>query len=683
MMRIFVFLLSLLPMVSFAQATLDARLRAIERQSSQKGKQMPKSIIDTKPLLKVIIETDNSTALYERIKAEGYPSFVIDTKTATAHIPTSFLKKLKNMDGVKFIHSSRRCRLLTDNVRSATNVNSIHNGTELETPFTGKGVIVGIIDEGFEYRHIAFLDDEGNSRVRALWYRHGEDSIPTTEIPTGGDEYDANGHGTHVTCIAAGSKLGAFPYYGMAPESEIIMLPSDLENVDLLEEIKYVKAFAEAEGKPWVINMSFGTQIGAHDGKDTFSQTVDRMLGEGGLIVAAVGNENKKKLHTSHTFESSNDTVNILVKKDYYEICLDIWGQDADSCRHITVRPYFYSGNSKIYLTQSQIQDALSEDIEPSNKKENYSFYLDSNMMYGNSYFGVELCGDSGTTFHAWTDVDCGIIYSPNSSFLKGNDDYLTCDAGANIPRAIAVGSYNTKNSLTNINGNTLSFGTNYPIDAISSFSNKGPYLGDGMKPTVVAPGALVVSAFSKYSPGFSKTQSSLITSYNKNDETYYYGYKGGTSMACPVVTGIMALWLQAFTQMTPEQAVEIIEATSTKDDYTTTAQSGYGKINAYEGLKMALRMAETTGISSVDNEISPVTMQKSQETWKILFNKSLLNADIKICDISGRIIKREMINKPQRGDEYCINLNDIQQGIYIITIHTPNCVISRKFIKK
>lgn len=683
MKHIIVLLLSILPFASFGQARLDARLRALEHRPAQTARRAQKSIYDANNTLSVIIETENSSKVVESIKADGFASFKIDTRTATAHIPASYLKTLKNVDGVRFIHSSRKNRLLTNNVRNATNVNLLHNGTYLETPFTGKGVIVGIIDEGFEYRHISFLDAEGNSRVRALWYRHGPDSIPTTEIPTGGDDYDAGSHGTHVAGIAAGSKVGALPYYGMAPESEIIMLPSDLENADLLEEISYVKQFAETEGKPWVVNMSFGTLIGPHDGKDVFSQTVDRMMGEGGLIVAAAGNENKEMLHASHTFTSPNDTVNLLVRKNYDEIYLDIWGQDADSCRHLSLRPYFYSGSTKTYLTETQTQEVLFEDIEPGNKKENYYFHLDKDFLVSNRYFGVEICGDAGTTFHAWTDTDCGIFHSPDASFLSGDDNYLTCDGGANIPRVIAVGSYNTKNSLTNINGNTLSYGSNYPMGAMSSFSSKGPYLGDGLKPTVAAPGALVVSAYSKYTPGFSKTGSSIVTSFTRNNETYYFGFKGGTSMACPVVTGIMALWLQAFPQMTPEQAIEIIEATSTKDAYTTTEQSGYGKIDAYEGLKMALQMAETSGVSSLESETSPVTLLKRDEEWKILFNTSLASAEIMVCDPCGRIIKRHVVSNPSRGEETLINLSDIQAGTYIIGIMTPDRIISRKFIKK
>ena len=153
--------------------------------------------------------------------------------------------------------------------------------------------------------------------------------------------------------------------------------------------------------------------------------------------------------------------------------------------------------------------------------------------------------------------------------------------------------------------------------------------------------------------------------------------------MACPVVTGIMALWLQAFPQMTPEQAIEIIEATSTKDAYTTTEQSGYGKIDAYEGLKMALQMAEATGIASLQSGLSPVTLLKRQDNWKILFNNALDRAEIMVCDPCGRIIKRHVVSNPCRGEETLINLSDIQAGTYIISITTPERIISRKFIKK
>ena len=55
--------------------------------------------------------------------------------------------------------------------RSMSHVDEVHAGQELYTPFKGKGVIIAVIDQSFEFRHAAFLDKDGNSRVKWLWDR--------------------------------------------------------------------------------------------------------------------------------------------------------------------------------------------------------------------------------------------------------------------------------------------------------------------------------------------------------------------------------------------------------------------------------------------------------------------------------------------------------------------------------
>lgn len=45
-----------------------------------------------------------------------------------------------------------------DVARQTTGADNVQNGDGLDTPYTGKGVIIGVIDQGFEFRHIAFLD---------------------------------------------------------------------------------------------------------------------------------------------------------------------------------------------------------------------------------------------------------------------------------------------------------------------------------------------------------------------------------------------------------------------------------------------------------------------------------------------------------------------------------------------
>ena len=69
-----------------------------------------------------------------------------------------------------------------DNTRKVTGVDSVHQGIDLETPFKGANVLVAVIDQGFEYKHIAFSDAEGKTRVKQLWNRTNYYSNPNGTV---------------------------------------------------------------------------------------------------------------------------------------------------------------------------------------------------------------------------------------------------------------------------------------------------------------------------------------------------------------------------------------------------------------------------------------------------------------------------------------------------------------------
>lgn len=48
-------------------------------------------------------------------------------------------------------------------------VNLIHQGVSLDTNYTGKGVIVGIVDEGIDFNHPDFQLSNGKTRVLRYW----------------------------------------------------------------------------------------------------------------------------------------------------------------------------------------------------------------------------------------------------------------------------------------------------------------------------------------------------------------------------------------------------------------------------------------------------------------------------------------------------------------------------------
>lgn len=104
-----------------------------------------------------------------------------------------------------------------------------------------------------------------------------------------------------------------------------------------------------------------------------------------------------------------------------------------------------------------------------------------------------------------------------------------------------------SRDKFTNLQGMERSsdwtVGERYPL------SGMGPTFDGRDKPDVLAPGAHIISAINNYAASYNVNREDLA--YTEVDalipgRTNYWGAMCGTSMATPVVTGIMALWLQA-----------------------------------------------------------------------------------------------------------------------------------------
>lgn len=235
--------------------------------------------------------------------------------------------------------------------------------------------------------------------------------------------------------------------------------------------------------------------------------------------------------------------------------------------------------------------------------------------------------------------TDKGYNFAENG-YTKGNGEFafnrMICNDAV-----ISVGSYITRNQWYDYNGESHSLresrvtGQKQQIDEISDFSSYA--VGDDYgkpRPTLIAPGQRLVSAannydtdfFQKDDPGMlnSDPDSEPIISHDIFDRINWYVAFQGTSMATPVVTGIVALWMQANPQLTVNQIKEIMKETCDNDSWTTDPvfipsghkeQAGYGKVNCLKGLKKILG---STGVEtiSIDNrrEVTPATMYNGDD---------------------------------------------------------------------
>ena len=149
--------------------------------------------------------------------------------------------------------------------------------------YTGEGITIAVLDSG--------VDNNLHESLRGK-YEYGVDFTGTTVVQ-GLDPDDVDGHGTHVAGTALGSGGGTETYRGTAPEASLVDLKifktfgSFLGNSDQAFEW-LIDNHEERDIK--VVSCSFGS-TNPTSGRDTTAQLANRLVDEGVVVVAAVGND--------------------------------------------------------------------------------------------------------------------------------------------------------------------------------------------------------------------------------------------------------------------------------------------------------------------------------------------------------------------------------------------------------
>ncbi|MGM9841105.1 MAG: S8 family peptidase [Candidatus Limisoma sp.] len=290
----------------------------------------------------------------------------------------------------------------------------------------------------------------------------------------------------------------------------------------------------------------------------------------------------------------------------------------------------------------------------------------------GNYILGFVVTGQEGKRIDCYCNGSYSVLDDyDQAGWLSGSTNSTVTDQACSN-NVIAVGSYNIRNDWASLDGNLYGYPNSFPVGKISSFSSYGT-LHDGRKlPHVCAPGCTVISSTNTYYVNNSDngiTDEALQGKYTGESTTNYWHQCFGTSMACPVVTGSIALWLEADPGLTVDDVKEIIAKTATVDDDVTgftgdPVQWGAGKFNAYEGLKEVLRKQGSVGSLTAKNDRLLVkTIGENQ------YNAFVAGADcldVVVYNISGQPVLRKSV----AGDETSINVEGLQRGYYIMHVN-------------
>lgn len=401
---------------------------------------------------------------------------------------------------------------------------------DYEYTLDGTGVDVVIQDDGVWPDHPEFLDDEGNSRViEHNWYFEAglSDSMPAGHYGTTADNY----HGTHVAGIACGK------YHGYAKGARIYSIRFDSAGgLATNEEFDLVRLWHERKPidpetgykRPTIVNASWG-----------YSWYLPQWAPNASVYEYY---DNITELGFRGTVESNPSTSESYLRTKQ-----------------------FAPKGKRVGLSLAYVDAAVEDMIEA----------------------GVIFVTAAGNT--EWKqDVPGGQDYD---NYVKSSSFWP--NFGSIADATVLSGDpiyYNRKGSPTTSNAINVGSVDNATVGATnsdfrSSFSEKGPRVD------VYAPGSNVISAGSPASTQFRFYELLGSQQYvsNYRDTEFYNLRIGGTSMASPQVTGVLALFLQLNPWATQDDCRRFLENQGSKpglydtgEDDATKRYSTLGSPNRY-----------------------------------------------------------------------------------------------------
>jgi serine protease AprX len=199
-------------------------------------------------------------------------------------------------------------------------------------------------------------------------------------------------------------------------------------------------------------------------------------------------------------------------------------------------------------------------------------------------------------TVAAESAVKAGIVVvaaaGNNGRASDGRQHHGGVTAPGNAPSVLTVGASSHMGTIDRAD------------DTVATFSSRGPAAIDAdAKPDLVAPGVGIESLSNRYSTLYWSKSAYLLPG---TVATTYLPYLSlsGTSMAAPVVTGTVALMLQANPSLTPNAIKAILQYTAeTHSGYDPLTQ-GAGFLNALGAVQLAKYLASPSTAAYPDDTI-------------------------------------------------------------------------------
>lgn len=592
-------------------------------------------------------------------------------------------------------------------------VDSVWAGFGFPSGFSGKDVIIGVTDWGFDFSHPVFYDTSMvNYRVLRAWdqykkvgpapdgFTYGREYIGQTDLLQAACDtsnvYQYAYHGTHVAGIAGGAGAGTV-YRGVAFDADLIFATFLVDEQSIIDAFQWMYNVSQIEQKRLVINMSWGLYyIDNFTGSGRIGQKMEELSDLGVVFVTSGGNNGDVDFHIRHNFATEQDTLKTqfnfaggstlqygqsismtnspqqpfsfaiqVLSTTYQPIAITPFYNTADSSGYLET--FFVVNNDTIFYT-AEIDQEDDNNGRPEVRlrvKKPVSTYK----------LGLFVTAETGI-FDAWNVIELtndvgnwgGTFIAPSSlQGWKAGDSNYGLGSPANVDCAITVAAHKSR-IIT----------PNFTIGGeITDFSSFGPTIDGAIKPEVSVPGNNVVSSISSYTNQFSGSYTKTISFLGRD---YKFASLSGTSMSSPFTTGVVALILQANPYLSSSQVKTILIQSARNDEFTLASgqeRFGYGKVDAYHAVMLALQTIGVLEYSvneltcnlypNPSNGLLYVTIQSNQD--KIFMD---------LYDINGRLMHKQSLEPGVNS----MNFDDLPSGCYFIKISDQTQKMVKKWIK-
>ena len=660
-----------------------------------------KDMLDEEALieLEVLNDTQLENLYTFRVPLENYASFL-------------------QVNGVEYIEIADPVSPFLENSTIDSRADSVQKGLGgLSKAYTGKDVIVAIIDWGFDYTHPMFYDSTmTNLRLSRAWdqnkfigtppdgFNFGVEYSGTDDLLSAGSDtnyvFGYSSHGSHVGGIAGGAGAGT-PHNGAAPEAELIFISLRRDAPSLIDAFSYVTNYAASVNKPYVVNMSFGSHLGPHDGTSMKNLGIDILHGPGKVFVGSAGNNGTSSagFHLDRDFQVNDDTLKTVVNfgtniSDMFGQTLSMWGSEnsdfsvkidvADNSNNITYStPYYSSLDEPTFIDTILLGGNDSLIVRMQSTK---SFFLNNKpnirleVKYTGSNKVVLNAASDNTHLHIWNNVrmnnrytNWGVALTSNfPEAEEGNNDYGLGEPAGVGKNVITVGSYKPEEEVAE---GVFWYGQ------VSGFTSMGPTVDERTKPDISSTGQDIMSSVNS----FDITQTSSLN-VEFDGKEYGFARFSGTSMSGPQVAGIVALMLQANPSLSAVQAKEILKNTARLDQHTGNIdpqigdlQWGWGKANALAAVLSSEVYADVDEVTIEDEKLTIYPNPASEKLTISVDGDNISITEVELIQVDGKTGK--LFDVKENTSKLDLNLQGLPKGSYIVKISTPNKVDFKKLI--